>query len=37
MATAFYLLRRDLAAAAVEPTEEVDLRSLLLDRTSDPA
>jgi antitoxin ParD1/3/4 len=30
-ATAFYLMRRDLAAAAAEPTEEVDLRSLLLD------
>jgi antitoxin ParD1/3/4 len=30
-ATAFYLLRRDLAAAAAEPTEEVDLRALLLD------
>jgi antitoxin ParD1/3/4 len=28
-ATAFYLMRRDLAAAAAEPTEEVDLRSLL--------
>jgi antitoxin ParD1/3/4 len=36
-ATAFYLLRRDLAAAAAEPTEKVDLRTLLLDRTSDPA
>ncbi len=30
-ATAFYLLRRDLAAAIAEPTEEVDLRSLLLE------
>ena len=30
-ATAFYLLRRDLAVAASEPTEEVDLRALLLD------
>jgi antitoxin ParD1/3/4 len=30
-ATAFYLLRRDLASAAAEPTEEVDLRGLLLD------
>jgi antitoxin ParD1/3/4 len=30
-ATAFYLLRRDLAAAAAQPTEEVDLRALLLD------
>ncbi len=30
-ATAFYLLRRDLAAAIAEPTEEVDLRALLLD------
>ena len=29
-ATAFYLLKRDLAAAAAEPTEEVDLRALLL-------
>jgi antitoxin ParD1/3/4 len=36
-AAAFYLLRRDLAAAAAEPTEEVDLRALLLDRTTDPA
>jgi antitoxin ParD1/3/4 len=34
-ATAFYLLRRDLAAAAAEPTEEVDLRALLLDRGTD--
>lgn len=30
-ATAFYLLRRDLVAAAAEPTEEVDLRDLLLN------
>lgn len=30
-ATAFYLLRRDLAERAAEPTEEVDLRALLLD------
>jgi antitoxin ParD1/3/4 len=30
-ATAFYLLRRDLAAATAEPTQEVDLRALLLD------
>lgn len=30
-AAAFYLLKRDLAAAAAEPTEEVDLRALLLD------
>lgn len=30
-AAAFHLLRRDLAAAATEPTEEVDLRALLLD------
>jgi antitoxin ParD1/3/4 len=30
-ATAFYLLRRDLAGAAAEPTEDVDLRHLLLD------
>ena len=29
-ATAFYLLKRDLAAAAAEPGEEVDLRALLL-------
>ena len=29
-ATAFHLLRRDLAAAAAEPTEDVDLRALLL-------
>ena len=35
-AAAFYLLRRDLAAAAAEPTEEVDLRALLLDRATDP-
>lgn len=34
-ATAFYLLRRDLAAAAAEPTEAVDLRALLLDRGTD--
>lgn len=30
-ATAFYLLRRDLGAAVAEPTEEVDLRTLLID------
>jgi antitoxin ParD1/3/4 len=30
-ATAFYLLRRDLAAAAAEPTEDVDPRDVLLD------
>ena len=36
-ATAFYLLRRDLAAAAAEPTEEVDLRALLLDRGAERA
>lgn len=30
-ATAFYLLRRDLAAAAAEPTEAVDLRALRID------
>jgi antitoxin ParD1/3/4 len=29
-ATAFYLLRRDLGEAARSPTEEVDLRDLLL-------
>ncbi|MEM7530047.1 MAG: type II toxin-antitoxin system ParD family antitoxin [Pseudomonadota bacterium] len=29
-ATAFYLLRRDLSEAAAEPSEEVDLRALLL-------
>ncbi|MFW8634815.1 type II toxin-antitoxin system ParD family antitoxin [Cribrihabitans pelagius] len=29
-ATAFYLLRRDLAKAAEEPGEETDLRGLLL-------
>lgn len=29
-AVAFFLLRRDLGAAAAEPTEEVDLRALLL-------
>lgn len=29
-AVAFYLLRRELAEAAAEPTEEVDLRALLL-------
>lgn len=29
-ATAFYLLRRDLTAAAAEPTETVDLRAMLL-------
>lgn len=32
-ATAFYLLRRDLAAAIAEPSEEADLRTLLLDET----
>lgn len=36
-ATAFYLLRRDLVAAASEPTEEVDLCALLLDRGTGPA
>ena len=36
-AAAFYLLRRDLAAAAAEPTEEVDLRALLLPRGPGPA
>ncbi|WP_172292605.1 type II toxin-antitoxin system ParD family antitoxin [Pseudoruegeria sp. HB172150] len=30
-ATAFYLLQRDLREAAGEPTEDVDLRKLLLD------
>ena len=35
-AAAFYLLRRDLAAAAAELTEELDLRALLLDRATDP-
>ena len=30
-AAAFYLLRQDLANALAEPTEEVDLRDLLLD------
>lgn len=29
-AAAFYLMRRDLVAAAAEPTEDVDLRALLL-------
>lgn len=29
-ATAFYLLRRDLSVAASGPTEEVDLRALVL-------
>lgn len=29
-ATAFYLLRRDLEEAASEPSQEVDLRALLL-------
>lgn len=33
-AAAFYLLRRDLMAAAQEPSEDTDLRALLLD---DPA
>jgi antitoxin ParD1/3/4 len=35
-ATAFYLLRRDLGAAITEPTEEADLRALLLDEPSQP-
>lgn len=30
-ATAFYLQRRDLAQAAAGPTEDADLRALLLD------
>ncbi|WP_245883856.1 type II toxin-antitoxin system ParD family antitoxin [Hasllibacter halocynthiae] len=29
-AAAFYLLRRDLASARAEPSEEIDLRELLL-------
>jgi antitoxin ParD1/3/4 len=36
-ATAFYLLRRELTEAATEPTEEVDLRELLLGPSADPA
>ena len=35
-ATAFYLLRRDLGAAITEPTEEADLRALLLDEPPQP-
>lgn len=35
-AAAFYLLRRDLAAAAAEPTETVDLRELLLGEDDRP-
>jgi antitoxin ParD1/3/4 len=30
-ATAFYLLQRDLETAAAAPSEDVDLRALLLD------
>jgi len=30
-ATAFYLLKEDLKTAMAEPTQEVDLRALLLD------
>ncbi len=36
-AMAFHPLKGDLAAAASEPTEEVDLRTLLLSHGTEPA